>query len=136
MPTDACLIPVSGKPIPTHQTIATSNNPTTTDESFKGTYLEWPNISVFVGHSGWPNQIVNFKQAARQISPLQTNGHGMDGNLYYFGAPGASSQKWYGHGHDNEYPYLYARFTTTQEWARKTGGICVQRHNSLRLIEF
>ena len=58
------------------------------------------------------------------------------GNLYYFGAPGASSQKWYGHGHDNEYPYLYARFTTTQEWARKTGGICVQRHNSLRLIEF
>lgn len=78
MPTDACLIPVSGKPIPTHQTIATSNSPTTTDESFKGTYLEWPNISVFVGHSGWPNQIVNFKQAARQISPLQTNGHGME----------------------------------------------------------
>lgn len=37
------------------------------------------------------------------------------GNLYYFGAPGASSQKWYGHGHDNEYPYLYARFTTTQD---------------------
>ena len=67
MRTDACLIPVSGKPIPTHQTIATSNNPTTADESFKGTYPEWPNISI-----------VNFKQAARQISPLQTNGHGME----------------------------------------------------------
>jgi len=37
------------------------------------------------------------------------------GSLYYFGAPGAAAQKHYAHGHDNEYPYLYARFTTTQD---------------------
>lgn len=39
------------------------------------------------------------------------------GSLYYFGAPGAAAQKHYAHGHDNEYPYLYARFTTTQDMA-------------------
>ncbi|CAJ1352141.1 unnamed protein product [Effrenium voratum] len=39
------------------------------------------------------------------------------GNLYYYGAPGATPQKmWHGSKlHDVEFPYLYARFTTTED---------------------
>ncbi|CAJ1333744.1 unnamed protein product [Effrenium voratum] len=39
------------------------------------------------------------------------------GDLYYYGAPGATPQKmWHGSKlHDVEFPYLYARFTTTAD---------------------